>query len=82
MGTAVGGNGGCNQFNGPYTINGQSLRIGPLASTSMACEEAVTTQEQAYLQALQSTTSYELTGNQLILRDGSGREVARFTRIG
>ncbi len=80
--STVTGNGGCNQFNGPYTISGQSLRIGPLATTSMACDEAVTTQEHAYLQALQSTTSYELSGNQLVLRDGSGREVARFTRIG
>jgi heat shock protein HslJ len=80
--STVTGNGGCNQFNGPYTIGGQSLRIGPLATTSIACEEAVTTQESAYLQALQSTTSYELAGNQLIMRDGSGREVARFTRIG
>ena len=76
------GNGGCNQFNGPYTIGGQSLRIGPLATTSMACEEAATTQENAYLQALQSTTSYELSGNQLIMRDSGGREIARFTRIG
>jgi heat shock protein HslJ/uncharacterized protein YraI len=80
--STVTGNGGCNQFNGPYTIGGQSLRIGPLATTNIACEEGVTTQEQAYLQALQTTTSYELSGNQLILRDGSGREVARFTRIG
>ena len=76
------GNGGCNQFNGPYVVSGQSLRIGPLGTTSMACEEAVAAQEQAYLQALQSTTSFELTGNQLILRDGSGREIARFLRSG
>ena len=78
----VTGNGGCNQFNGPYSVNGQSLRIGPLASTSMACESGISTQEQAYLQALQSTSSFELTGNQLILRDGGGREVARFIRSG
>ena len=76
------GNGGCNQFNGPYVVSGQSLRIGPLGTTSMACEEAVAAQEQAYLPALQSTTSFELTGNQLILRDGSGREIARFLRSG
>ena len=80
--STVTGSGGCNQFNGPYTISGQSLRIGPLATTNIACDEGVAAQEQAYLQALQSTTSYELSGNQLILRDGSGREVARFTRIG
>ncbi len=78
----VTGNGGCNQFNGPYTINGQSLRIGPLATTSIACEEAVAVQEQAFLTALQSTTFYELSGSQLILRDGGGREIARLTRIG
>jgi heat shock protein HslJ len=76
------GNGGCNQFNGPYVVNGQSLRIGPLTSTSMACEDNISTQEQAYLQALQSTASFEQSGNQLILRDGSGREVARFLRSG
>ena len=76
------GNGGCNQFNGPYSVNGPSLRIGPLVSTSMACEAGITTQEQAYLQALQSTASFELTGNQLILRDSGGREVARFLRSG
>ena len=76
------GSGGCNQFNGPYSVNGQSLHIGPLGTTSMACEGDVAAQEQAYLQALQSTTSFELTGNQLILRDGSGREVARFLRSG
>ncbi len=80
--STVTGNAGCNQFNGPYVIGGQSLRIGPLTTTNIACEEGVAAQEQAYLQALQSTTSYELSGNQLILRDGSGREVARFTRIG
>ena len=39
--STVTGNGGCNQFNGPYVVSGQSLRIGPLATTSMACEEAV-----------------------------------------
>ena len=30
----VSGNGGCNQFNGPYTQNGALLSFGPLASTA------------------------------------------------
>ena len=76
------GSGGCNQFNGPYTTSGTSLIIGPLATTGMACEDARNAQEQAYLQALQSTRSFELTGNQLILRDGNRQEVARFIRTG
>ena len=80
--STVTGNGGCNQFNGPYVVGGQSLHIGPLASTTMACDPTVSAQEQAYLQALQATTSFQLTGNQLILRNGSGQEVARFIRTG
>ena len=34
------GSGGCNNFSGPYEVDGDSLTIGPLAGTMMACEEA------------------------------------------
>ena len=55
---------------------------GTLRTRMIGCDAALSAQEQAYLQALQATTSSELTGNQLILRDGGRREVARFIRIG
>ena len=46
----VRGSAGCNTFNGGYQVSGASIRIGPLASTRMACSpEAIMTQEQAYL---------------------------------
>ena len=78
----VSGNGGCNQLSGPYTVNGSSLVIGPLASTQMMCEQAAMTQEQTYIQALTAVASFEISGNQLILRSGAGQEVLRFNRIG
>jgi heat shock protein HslJ/uncharacterized protein YraI len=74
--------GGCNNFSGPYFISGSSINIGPLGGTQMACSEAITAQEQAYLNALQSATSFQATAGELILRDGSGQEVARFSRLG
>jgi heat shock protein HslJ/uncharacterized protein YraI len=78
----VSGSGGCNQLSGPYTLNGSALVIGPLASTQMMCDQALMTQEQTYIQALTAVASYEIAGNQLILRSGAGQEVLRFNRIG
>jgi heat shock protein HslJ/uncharacterized protein YraI len=78
----VSGSGGCNQLSGPYTLNGSALVIGPLVSTQMMCDQALMTQEQAYIQALTAVASYEIAGNQLILRSGAGQEVLRFNRIG
>ena len=40
------------------------------------------TQEQTYIQALSAVASFEIAGNQLILRTGAGQEVLRFNRIG
>lgn len=76
------GNAGCNQYNGPYTQNGPSLRFGPLASTRRACtSEAGNAQETAYLRALESTTRFTLSGGVLVLYAGN-QPVARFAANG
>jgi heat shock protein HslJ len=74
----VGGFAGCNQFGGPYTINGDSLRFGSLVSTLMACTEGMQL-ESEYLAALEATRRYELSSTQLKLFGPSGA-VARFSR--
>ncbi len=62
------GNGGCNQFNGPYTQDGTSLRFGGLVSTRRACADpAATNQETEYLRALQTTTRFSVSGDRLVL---------------
>ena len=64
------GNGGCNNYSGPYTVDGDKIKIGPLASTMMACAEpeGVMEQETQYLAALQLAESYQVEGGVLELR--------------
>ncbi|MBX3063589.1 MAG: META domain-containing protein [Anaerolineae bacterium] len=66
------GNGGCNQYNGTYTLgdNGE-ITVSEVVSTKRACtDEQMTTQESIYLGALGSVTGYDLSEGQLTLRVG------------
>lgn len=45
------GRGGCNQFFGGYKLEGEDIRIGPLASTMMYCEKTMAV-EDAFFKAL------------------------------
>jgi putative lipoprotein len=57
---------GCNNYRGSYvttsTAGRNMVEIGPLATTRMACEQAIMDLEDKYLTALQSATSYRLEG--------------------
>lgn len=76
------GNGGCNQFGGPYTQEGGSLRFGPLVSTRRACvNEAGNAQETGYLRALETTTRFWTSGDLLVLYAGD-QMVARLRKSG
>ncbi len=68
----VTGNAGCNDYNGPYKLDGTKLTVGPLASTQKACEQAVMDQETEFLTALQTPTTVEPSGGTVTLRDASG----------
>jgi len=69
----VSGDAGCNQYNGPAVVDGDSIKIGPLASTLRACaDDAVSTQETNFLAALQNATTFEALAGHLELRDDSG----------
>jgi heat shock protein HslJ len=74
------GNGGCNNFNGPYTVDGDKIKIGPLASTMMACAEpeGVMEQESQYLAALQMAETYQVEADVLELRRSDQTLVAIF----
>ena len=66
------GNDGCNNYNGTYTTDGDKITIGPVATTRMACEQAVMDQETAYLNALAKAATYTLGKDSLELRDADG----------
>ena len=70
----VSGNAGCNTYNGGYESTDKTLKVGPLASTRMACEKpaGVMEQEALYLAALQNAATYDIAGNTLTIRDASG----------
>ena len=66
----VAGSSGCNSYNGTYQIDADSMTIGPLASTLMACTAELLGQEAFYFELLAQTDSYEVSGDQLTLMSG------------
>ena len=75
----VSGSDGCNTYGTSYTTDGASLTFAqPMVSTMMACPEPIMQQATAYQQALAETTSYEISGGQLVLKDASGKAIATF----
>jgi heat shock protein HslJ len=69
----VGGTMGCNQFGGDYETSGDLITFGAMASTMMACEEPLMTQEAAILTMLSGPVTYQVDGTKLTLtaQDGS-----------
>ena len=76
----VGGFAGCNSFSGTYGTNGTVVRISRLATTRMACDEAVMEQETAFLEALQGAALVESRGSTLNLTDRKGGIVVALAR--
>nr|WP_047167053.1 YbaY family lipoprotein [Sphingomonas sp. Y57] len=73
----VSGSAGCNRFTGDYSIEGQSLRIGPLAVTRRACVPTLGNQETRFLAILQDVTSWSVNSNGSVLfRADDGRYLA------
>ena len=76
-GGEVKGSGGCNTFTGRYEIDGESLTMGPLASTQTFCEDpsGAMDQETAYLTVLGEAESFSLDGDSLQIRGGDERRI-------
>lgn len=70
--TNVSGSGGCNRFMGGYTFEGGAIKIGPLASTRMACAPAIMAAEDAWFDILNRAAFAEATAATLVLKDGNG----------
>ena len=63
---SVSGAGACNRLMGSYTTGERrALKIGPVASTKMACPNL--SQEQQFLRAIEATTHYDMDGPMLLL---------------
>lgn len=75
----VSGNGGCNRFSGKATIDAEKITFGALASTRMACAEALMNQETKFHDALTRAASFRLeaAGDKLVFLDASGEPLVR-----
>jgi heat shock protein HslJ len=63
----VEGSAGCNTYRGTYVVRTRAvgrntMEIGPLATTRMACDQSLMDQEALYLAALEAATSYRIEG--------------------
>lgn len=63
---------GCNRFNGRLRVLGSHLRIGPLASTRMACPASMAP-ERAFVVAVESTVHWQRQQDLLELLDAAGQ---------
>ena len=69
---------GCNRASGAYKDLAGSLEVGALASTRMACRDALTRFEIAYYRLLSARPAYRIDGETLTLT--AGGDSARFMR--
>ena len=66
---------GCNDGTGTWERDGDTISFGEIASTMMACEEALSAQQDAIFAALGRSESFEVSPNQLTLLDADGKMV-------
>ena len=75
------GFGGCNNYNGRYTITGQNTEFGkvisfsPITSTQKYCADTADF-EDTYLKVLQQTVTYSIPTNTMLLRTSYGDQLS------
>jgi heat shock protein HslJ len=71
---------GCNTASGPFTQDGTTIAIGPLASTKQACQDPMATIETAYLHALDTVDTAVGNDTTLLLKESTGFTALEFVR--
>ena len=76
------GSAGCNRYFGRYDgIGSDSLVLGQVGSTMMACPEPMMDQEARFLAALGQISRFGVTGDTLVLSSAAGPHLS-FVRVG
>lgn len=76
----VSGSGGCNRIMSKAVFRGRKLTFKPVAVTRKLCPPALMDQEQKFIAALGRTRSFQVVSGKLMLRDASGKTIARLAR--
>jgi len=75
----ISGYGGCNQFFGAYSLSGNHIEIGPVASTRKGCPGIIEV-ESAFFATLRAANSFTQEGDTLVLYDAAGNKLVQFVR--
>ncbi|RCS23155.1 META domain-containing protein [Phyllobacterium salinisoli] len=78
----VSGSSGCNRYFTKASVAADTLSFAEVGSTYMQCPPALMNQESKFFDALGKTQSYRLDLGKLLLLDGEGKEILRFTQNG
>jgi len=78
----VSGSTGCNNFTGTAKIEGDQVSFSPLATTRKACQDALATQEQIFLKAIEAAHRFSVDSDgRLHLLGGDGQTLMMLTRV-
>ncbi|MGG6293377.1 META domain-containing protein [Leptolyngbya sp. AN02str] len=75
------GRGGCNRYSGSMTMDGNTLAVGAIGSTKMACPPAVMDQEIRFFTALQAANRIEQEGPYLLVYSEGSEQPLKFTQL-
>ncbi len=64
-----------NLYNGEYTVNGDKISFGPIASTMMMGPQDAMQTEQDYFKFLSTVDCYDLKDGRLTLKNADGKEI-------
>jgi len=71
---------GCNQLMGSYTLEGETLVLGPLGGTMRACPEPAMSVENRFLKSFSGALNVTVAGIDLTLTPVHGGDALRFER--
>ncbi len=77
-GGTVGRSTGCNRYTATYTVDGDSLEIGQIATTRMACPPPADAVEMAYVAALGDVSGWHSEDGALVLIGADGAELLSY----
>ena len=72
------GSTGCNRYTGPYSVEGETLQLGAVASTRMACVPPADAVEREFLAALEQVARWRSDLDGLVLMDDGDAELLGF----
>jgi len=73
---AVAGTTGCNRYSGKVAVDGDKITFQGIASTLIGCDDALGTQEQAFLAALDDAATWGIGSDGRLTIKGGGDLVA------